>query len=63
MAAIINSVCKTSCSAEEKRKTESYLNYYESLELRKEVETQKSMYFFVNEVRGQVVKSLKKGYV
>lgn len=44
MAAIINSTYKTFCGVEdtEMRKTQSYLGYYESLELRKEVETTKN---------------------
>lgn len=44
MAAIINSTCKTFCSVEdtEIRKTQSYLGYYESLVLRKEVVTAKN---------------------
>lgn len=44
MAAIINSTYKTFCGVEdtEMRKTQSYLGYYKSLELRKEVETTKN---------------------
>ena len=36
MAAIINSICKTFCSVKdtEIRKMQSYLSYYESLELK-----------------------------
>lgn len=43
MVVIINSNYKTFCSVEDTqmRKTQSYLGYYESLELRKEVETTK----------------------
>lgn len=44
MAAIINSTHKTFCGLKntEMRKTQSYLGYYESLELRKEVENTKN---------------------
>lgn len=43
MVAIFNSTCKTFSSVEDRaiRKTQSYLGYYESLELRKEIETRK----------------------
>lgn len=44
MAAILNSTYKTFCGVEdtEMRKTQSYLGYYKSLELGKEVEATKN---------------------